>query len=44
MSTGIDFGIGVPHVRCDAVNNIIMAVAICKNGIEDYDSLDGRPS
>ena len=43
MSTGIGFGIGVPHVRCDAVNNIIMAVAICKNGIEDYDSLDGEP-
>ena len=43
MSTGIGFGIGVPHVRSDAVNNIIMAVAICKNGIEDYDSLDGEP-
>ena len=29
MSTGIGFGIGVPHVRCDAVNNIIMAVDFC---------------
>lgn len=43
MSTGIGFGIGVPHVRSDAVHHLVMAVAICRKGIEDYDSLDGAP-
>jgi PTS system nitrogen regulatory IIA component len=43
MSTGIGFGVGVPHVRSDAVSDLIMAVAVCKSGIEDYDSLDGAP-
>ena len=43
MSTGIGFGVGVPHVRSDAVSDLIMAVAVCKKGIEDYDSLDGMP-
>ena len=43
MSTGIGFGVGVPHVRSDAVSDLIMAVAVCKKGIEDYDSLDGIP-
>ena len=43
MSTGIGFGIGVPHVRSDAVNHLVMAVAVCREGIEDYDSLDGAP-
>ena len=42
MSTGIGFGIGVPHVRSDAVNHLVMAVAICLK-IVDYDSLDGAP-
>lgn len=43
MSTGIGFGVGVPHVRSDAVSDLIMAVAVCEKGIEDYDSLDGAP-
>lgn len=43
MSTGIGFGIGVPHVRSDAVSELVMAVALCEEGIADYDSLDGEP-
>jgi PTS system nitrogen regulatory IIA component len=43
MSTGIGFGIGVPHVRIKDVKNIIIAIGINKNGIKDYDSLDGEP-
>ena len=40
MSTGIGFGIGVPHVRVDYVSDLVMAVAVCRNGLEDYQTLD----
>jgi len=43
MSTGIGFGIGVPHVRIDSVTDLVMAVAICKKPIDDYTSLDNQP-
>ena len=43
MSTGIGFGVAIPHVRNDAVSNIIMAVGIFKDGVHDYESLDNKP-
>lgn len=43
MSTGIGFGVGVPHVRIDSVNDLVMAVAVCKTAIMDYTSLDEAP-
>ena len=43
MSTGIGFGIGVPHVRIDSVTDLVMAVAVARNPIGDYGSLDGEP-
>ncbi|RLA38920.1 MAG: PTS fructose transporter subunit IIA [Gammaproteobacteria bacterium] len=43
MSTGIGFGIGVPHVRIDSVTDLVMAVAVCKNPVADYASLDEAP-
>lgn len=43
MSTGIGFGIGVPHVRIDSVTDLVMAVAVCKNPVTDYASLDEAP-
>lgn len=43
MSTGIGFGIGVPHVRIGSVKDLVMAIAICRNPIEDYESLDSEP-
>lgn len=43
MSTGIGFGIGVPHVRINSVTELVMAVAICKTPITDYVSLDDMP-
>ena len=42
MSTGIGFGIAIPHVRSDAVTNIVMAVGVFKDGINDYESLDNK--
>jgi len=43
MSTGIGFGVGVPHVRIDSVSDLVMAVAVCKHPITDYSSLDNQP-
>jgi PTS system nitrogen regulatory IIA component len=43
MSTGIGFGIGVPHVRIGSVKDLVMAVGICRQPIADYESLDSEP-
>ncbi|RKY52595.1 MAG: PTS fructose transporter subunit IIA, partial [Candidatus Neomarinimicrobiota bacterium] len=43
MSTGIGFGIAVPHVRIEGVNGVYMAFGVSKKGIPDYESLDGKP-
>lgn len=43
MSTGIGFGVGVPHVRIDSVTDLVMAVAVCNKPIADYTSLDEVP-
>ena len=43
MSTGIGFGVGVPHVRIDSVSDLVMAVAVCKQPISGYASLDNKP-
>lgn len=40
MSTGIGMGIAIPHVRIDEVEDLTMCVAIVRNGVEGYDSLD----
>lgn len=42
MSTGIGFGIAIPHVKLKSVSNISFALGISKNGI-NFDSLDGKP-
>jgi PTS system nitrogen regulatory IIA component len=43
MSTGIGFGVGVPHVRIDSVSDLVMAVVVCKKPIAGYTSLDNKP-
>lgn len=43
MSTGIGFSVAVPHVRIDSVTNLVVAVAISKHQIADYESLDEKP-
>ena len=42
-STGIGSGIGVPHVRIESVTDLVMAVAVCKQPVKDYTSLDELP-
>jgi PTS system nitrogen regulatory IIA component len=43
MSTGIGFGVGVPHVRIDSVSDLVMAVAVSRKPIASYASLDNQP-
>lgn len=42
VSTGIGFGIAIPHTRTDLVDRVCMAAARCVKGIE-FDSLDEQP-
>lgn len=43
MSTGIGFGVGVPHVRLTSVKDLIMALGITRKPLKDYSSLDEIP-
>jgi PTS system fructose-specific IIC component/PTS system nitrogen regulatory IIA component len=42
MSTGIHKGIGIPHGKTNAVENVYGVLGISPRGI-DYDALDGEP-
>lgn len=41
-STGIGLGIAIPHGKCNAVKELVMAIGIAKDPIE-FESVDGRP-
>lgn len=43
MSTGIGWGIAVPHVRLESVKSPVMALGVSSQGLTDYESLDGLP-
>ncbi len=43
MSTGIGLGIAVPHVRIDSVKDLVMAVGITTQPVDDYDTIDAKP-
>jgi mannitol/fructose-specific phosphotransferase system IIA component (Ntr-type) len=42
MSTGIGFGIAIPHASCDAVGEVTACFGRSSAGI-DFESLDGKP-
>lgn len=42
MSTGIGFGIAIPHAKINSVKEMAFAVGISDRGI-DFDSMDGQP-
>lgn len=42
MSTGIGFGIAIPHASSDKVGEVVAAFGRSSTGIE-FDSLDGQP-
>jgi fructose-specific phosphotransferase system IIA component len=41
-STGIGSGIAIPHGKCSAVRELVMALGIARDPI-DFDSVDGKP-
>ncbi|TAL30634.1 MAG: PTS sugar transporter subunit IIA [Spirochaetes bacterium] len=42
MSTGIGFGIAIPHAKIASVNQVAFAIGVSKQGI-DFESIDGHP-
>ena len=40
MSTGIGLSLGIPHVRMNSIKDLVLAAALVRNGIDDYESLD----
>jgi len=42
MSTGIGFGIGIPHASTDLIQEVVGALGRSKKGIE-FDALDSQP-
>ncbi len=42
MSTGIGFGLAIPHAKIKSVKEIAFAIGTSKNGI-GFDSIDGKP-
>jgi len=42
-STGIGQGIGIPHAKCQFVNNLVAAFGLSHKGV-NFDSLDGEPA
>jgi Kef-type K+ transport system membrane component KefB/mannitol/fructose-specific phosphotransferase system IIA component (Ntr-type) len=43
LSTGLQYGVAIPHARTHAVDKLVCAVGIKKEGI-DFAALDGNPS
>lgn len=41
-STGIGSGIAIPHGKCSAVRELVMALGITRDGM-DFDSVDNKP-
>ena len=42
MSTGIGFGIGIPHASTDLVSEVVGAIGRSRKGIQ-FEALDGKP-
>ena len=42
QSTGTGAGIAIPHGKCNAVKEVVMAIGIAREPIE-FESVDGRP-
>src|SRR5579863_7183930 len=42
MSTGIGFGIGIPHASTDLINEVVGAFGRSKKGV-DFEALDNQP-
>ena len=43
MSTGMGLGVAIPHVRLASLDRTLMAAAVVRKGVPDYESMDGQP-
>jgi PTS system nitrogen regulatory IIA component len=43
MSTGLQYGVAMPHGKTDTVDRMVVAIGLKKEGV-DFDSLDGKPT
>lgn len=43
MSTGMQHGLALPHAKSDAVDRLVAAIGLKREGM-DFDSVDGQPS
>jgi PTS system nitrogen regulatory IIA component len=43
MSTGMQNGVAIPHGKTNAVDQLVAAVAIHRNGV-NFSAMDGKPS
>jgi mannitol/fructose-specific phosphotransferase system IIA component (Ntr-type) len=43
MSTGLQYGVAIPHGKTDAVDRLVCCVGVAPDGVE-FDSMDGQPS
>jgi mannitol/fructose-specific phosphotransferase system IIA component (Ntr-type) len=42
MSTGVGFGIGLPHASTDLISEVVGVIGRSRNGVQ-FDALDGKP-
>ncbi len=43
LSTGLEFGVAIPHARTDAVARLVCAIGLKQEGL-DFDAADGSPT
>ncbi len=43
LSTGLENGLAVPHAKTDAVDELLIAFGLSRDGVE-FDSVDGKPA
>jgi fructose-specific phosphotransferase system IIA component len=43
LSTGMELGLAIPHAKTDAVDDLVVAFGLHKQGV-DFESIDGQPA
>ncbi len=43
MTTGVGFGLAMPHIRINDIAHPVVIVGVCKTPIEEYDRMDDQP-
>ncbi len=43
MSTGLQFGVAIPHAKTTAVKQLVACIGLKRDGV-DFEALDGEPS